>query len=253
MSSRTVEKQRAREARVAAEQAAERGALRRRRLITLGAVAAAAVLIVVVSIVASQAGREDPAPAAEAQALFAGIPQDGADLGRPDAPVVVEEYADLQCPFCAQAAASTVPPIIREYVRTGQVRLRFRTLACLGEDSIEAGRATVAAGQQDRLWPFVERFYAAQGQENSGYVTEEFLREVAGGVPGLSADRMLDAAGSAAAERQLAEDAAAAQRAGVSSTPTFLVGRRGRPLEPVPDATADGLRTAIEEQIPGGR
>ncbi len=251
MATRAQDKQRAREAREAAERAEQQRGLRRRRLLTLAGVLAAAVLIVGTAIAVSRGGDDAP-PAAEAQALFAGLPQDGAFVGRPDAPVVVEEYADLQCPFCAQAAASTVPAVIREHVRAGRVRLRFRTLTFLGEDSVEAGRAAAAAAEQDRLWPFVERFFAQQGQENSGYVTEEFLREVAGAVPGLDADAVLEQSGSPAVEERLAADAAAAERAGVQSTPTFLVGRRGGALEPVADPSPEGLRAAIEAQLAAG-
>ncbi len=223
----------------------------RARVVTLLVVLVAAAAVVAVAIAASRAGTEEAVDAPAAERLLDGIPQDGAWLGAPDAPVVVEEYADLQCPFCAVAARDAVPPVIREGVRSGQVRLRFRTLAFLGPDSVEAGRAAVAAGAQDRQWGFVERFYARQGAENSGYVDEAFLREVAAEVPGLDADRMLADAAAPATERVLAADTAAARRAGVQGTPTFLVGRRGGPLTPAPGASADDLRAAIDRARAG--
>jgi len=254
MSSRTEEKRRAREARERAERAQAARGERRRRLLTLGGVLAAAALVLVVAIAASRAGSGDEAPTAQqATALFAGIPQDGPWLGRPDAPVVVEEYADLQCPFCALAARDTIPPLVREYVRTGQVRLRFRALAFLDpvQDSTAAARAALSAGLQDRLWPFVERFYAQQGEEGSGYVTPAFLRGVAREVPGLDVTQMFARTADAAIGRALSEDEQAMAESGVSGTPAFLVGRRGGELQAAgPDIGA--LREAIDPLLAAG-
>ena len=62
----------------------------------------------------------------------------------------------------------------------------------------------MAAGaeQQGRLWPFVEAFYAAQGQENSGYVSDGFLRSVSKAA-GVDAGTALRAAGGEFALRRL--------------------------------------------------
>ena len=82
--------------------------------------------------------------------LLRGIPQQGTALGSPDAPVTLVEYADLQCPYCAQWARDAFPELVRDYVRTGRVRIVFRGLAFLGPDSDAALRAALAAGQQRR-------------------------------------------------------------------------------------------------------
>ena len=100
-------------------------------------------------------------------------------LGDPKAPLTVTEYVDLQCPVCARAATTTVPALIRDQVRAGKVKLAVRTLSFLGPDSVRAARVAAGAERQGRLWPFLEAFYARQGTENSGYVTDGFLRDVA--------------------------------------------------------------------------
>ena len=111
--------------------------------------------------------------------LLAGIPEHNGVLGDPKAKVTVTEFLDLQCPICAEASKQTLPTLINDYVRTGKVKLQARTLHFIGPDSARAARAAAAAQEQGKLWPFVEAFYAAQGAENSGYVTDGFLRDVA--------------------------------------------------------------------------
>ena len=100
---------------------------------------------------------------AQASALFAGIPERDGVLGDPNAPLTVTEYVDLQCPVCAAASRETLPALVRDYVRTGKVKLEARTLHFIGPDSERAARVAAGAEQQGRLWPFLEAFYAAQG------------------------------------------------------------------------------------------
>ena len=75
--------------------------------------------------------------------------------------------------------ADTLPSVIRDQVRTGKVKLAAPHADFLGEDSVRAARVAAGAERQGRLWAFLEAFYARQGTENSGYVTDDFLRDVA--------------------------------------------------------------------------
>ena len=110
--------------------------------------------------------------------ILRGIPQEGLILGDPKAPVLLVEFADLQCPFCREFAASSWPDIVKRYIRTGKVRMDLRLTSILGEDSAKANKAVMAAGLQNRMWDASMRFYDVQGQEGSGYVTDPFLRGV---------------------------------------------------------------------------
>jgi protein-disulfide isomerase len=101
---------------------------------------------------------------------------DGISLGSPDAPATLIEFADLQCPFCAASARDELPPVVERYVRAGRLRLELHVLAFLGEDSVPGAAMAAAAAHQDRLWSFTDAFYRSQGPENSGYVTDDFLR-----------------------------------------------------------------------------
>src|SRR3954452_4194517 len=220
-----------RAARRAAEHAAAQSATRRRRVIRLGAVAAvAAVLVVVAALVSASHGTANRATTAsagkQAAALFAGLPERNGVLGDPKAPLTLTEYVDLQCPVCARESAVTLPTIVRDYVRTGKARLEVRTLHFIGPDSDRAARVAAGAEQQGKLFRFLTVFYAEQGTENTGYVTDAFLRRVAAAA-GVDARAAVAQAGSAFATGRLARADADATRLGVSRTPTLAVARNG--------------------------
>jgi protein-disulfide isomerase len=71
-------------------------------------------------------------PTSAENSLFAGIQQHGIVLGSPNAPVTLVEFADLQCPYCGEFARNALPQIVRDYVRTGRVKVAFQGLAFLG-------------------------------------------------------------------------------------------------------------------------
>ena len=226
-------------------------------------VAGAAVLIAAVLIGVSVSGGEDdgkatlppPPPAATTDAVttgagssnaattgaaptgddtfLAGIPQSGIELGDPNAKVVVVELADLQCPYCAQFSNETFPSLVDEYVRSGDVKLEFDGVDLLGEDSETAVRAVYAAGLQNRLWDLVQLLYAVQGEENSGWVTDDLLREVGARVPGLDVERMLDDMDSDEVDALLDQARSTFQAGQFPGTPAFIYARAGESPAPL--------------------
>jgi protein-disulfide isomerase len=236
MSSRVEQKAAARARREASVRREEERERRRRTLWQLAIVVAAAAAIVVVLIVVSQAGDDTGGPiegAAETGELLAGVPQEGRFLGERDAPVALVEFADLQCPVCAQYSRDVLPGLVSRYVRPENVRLELETIAILGPDSELGARGAFAAARQDRMWHFADLLYRNQGFENSGYLSESFVRDVAGAVPGLDVNRFMADLNSPAVDRQLARAQGAAEARGVNATPTVFVGRRGGQLRPV--------------------
>jgi protein-disulfide isomerase len=196
----------------------------RRLLAALGA----AAVLVAAGIAVSASGSAKPAtpPAPPVSATFAGIPEHNGVLGDPKAPLTLTEYVDLQCPICAEASTQTLPWLVKNYVRTGKAKLELRTLHFIGPDSERAAHVAAGAELQGRLWPFVEAFYAAQGPENSGYVTDAFLRSVSQAA-GVDAGKALTAADGAFAVQRLERADADATRLGVNATPTFTVAKAG--------------------------
>jgi protein-disulfide isomerase len=155
--------------------------------------------------------------------MLRGVPQNGSSLGDPKAPVVLTEFADLQCPFCRDYTLNVLPQIIERYVRTGKLRLELRLQRFIGPDSDRAARAAQAAATRDRMWNFVDLFYRNQGAENSGYMTDAFLSRLARAA-GLPASLILNATTSQAFEKPVLEAEAQARAAGLTATPSFLIG-----------------------------
>jgi protein-disulfide isomerase len=191
----------------------------------LAALAAAAVVTAAAITVSASGGTAKKVTSVPKSTLFSGIPEHDGVLGDPNAPRTITEYVDLQCPICAEASKQTLPWLVETYVRTGKAKLDLRALHFLGPDSEKAARFASGAKAQGRLWPFVEALYAAQGQENSGYVTDDFLRSVAK-ASGVDADKALAAADGEPAQRFLEQANADATRLRVNSTPTFALGEK---------------------------
>ncbi|MEZ7002662.1 DsbA family protein [Streptomyces sp. AD55] len=178
---------------------------------------------------AAETGAADPGPADES--LLALARRDASDalaVGRADAPVVMIEYSDFQCPFCGRFARETKPELLRSYVDKGVLRIEWRNFPVFGEESDRAARAGWAAGRQKKFWEFHDVVYATERKRNSGAFAADKLVAMAreAGVPDLDAfraDLESEEAG-AAVER----DAYEGYGLGVSSTPAFLV--NGRPI-----------------------
>jgi protein-disulfide isomerase len=232
------------------------GDMNRRRLVlaaSAAAVAAAGILIGVLAF--GGGGAKSPAATVYGTGAVArllnGIPQQGAALGSPAAPVTLVEYADPQCPYCAEWATSGLPGIVERYVRTGKVRIVFNGMAFVGSDSATALRTAVAAGRQNRMWDVLELLFQNQGTENTGWVTEPLLRSIGSAVSGLDVQRMLEERGSTVVDAAIARAAAQAQAAGVNSTPSFAVGKTGETLTlvEVTSLDASGLAPSLDAAL----
>jgi protein-disulfide isomerase len=225
---------------------------RRQRLLQLAAGAAFLVLalvlvLIVVNSSGGNGGDTNIEGAAEVDRLLDGIPQDGMVLGDPRAPVELVEFGDLQCPVCAGYAEEILPPIIENQVKNGEVKLNFRNLVIISEESIPAGAAALAAGEQGRGWNYLELFYRNQGAERSGYVTDEFTEAVAkaAGVKDLAKWNRDREKLTSEVEKTTAE----AGKLGYDATPSFAVKgpeSNGLELLGTPESTG-ALEEAIEE------
>jgi len=205
-----------------------------RRQLTIVAALAVIAVVAIIFIANSQSAAPPPTPS--------GISVSASAMGQSNAPVTIEEWADLQCPACRQFAIGTEPELRTAYIATGKVRFVFHHLAFIGQESIWAGEAVECAGEQNRFWDLHDRLYAVQGGENSGTFSKANLEKIAGDIglgvgfnACLESDRYL---------QRVTDDTKAGQAKGVNATPTLFV--NGRKLA---DTSIGGLRAAIDPLI----
>lgn len=225
---------------------------RRTRLLQLAAgagflaLAAVLVLIVVATTSGGDGGDTKLEGVAGVNRALKGIPQQEMVLGDPQAPVELAEFADLQCPYCKAFTEDVLPPVIENQVKKGKVKVSFRNFTIIGEQSLPAGAAALAAGAQGRGWNFVELFYRNQGAEDSGYADDEFLEAIAkgAGVQDIAKWNRERGEFTAAVEKTSAE----AQQLGFDGTPSLAIeGPKSNGLEPIETPSSAGdLEAALE-------
>lgn len=150
-------------------------------------------------------------------------------LGDSTAPLWLVVVSDFQCPYCRSWEEETAPAVIRDYVRTGKVRMAFINLPLsMHPNAGPAAEAAMCAGAQDRFWPVHEAIFATQprwaGAADAPRIFDSLA--VASGVDAASY-RACIAAGTM---RPLVRaDVQRAEQAGVRSTPTFMISSRAQP------------------------
>jgi protein-disulfide isomerase len=192
----------------------------------------------------SQSGR---APAAQ---VAAGLP--GANppqaKGRADAPVMIEEFGDYQCPPCG-ALYPELEQIKADY--GDRVRLVFRhyPLVRLHQNALAAAHAAEAAGLQGKFWEMHDQLYRGQKSwEKSGDARTAFAAYAR--ALGLDAERFARDSNSDAVDARIVADHERARSLDVDSTPVLFV--NGRKLPPAAQ-TARDLRAAIDDALGGTR
>ncbi|MCP4423903.1 MAG: thioredoxin domain-containing protein, partial [Chloroflexi bacterium] len=87
----------------------------------------------------------------DASGVEVGFTEDGHPYrGNPDAPIVLEEFSDYQCPFCARFYSQTLPSIEENQIANGEVVLIFYDfpLTNLHPQAVAAANAARCAGEQ---------------------------------------------------------------------------------------------------------
>jgi protein-disulfide isomerase len=127
----------------------------------------AATLIVVFAVIAILASRNSAAE----------VSFPPREMGDPSARVVVEEFADFQCPGCGVFAREVEPRLRAQYVNTGRVRFIFHPYPVVdsyienGTESHLAALAAFCAGDQNMFWEYHDILYQNQLGENAGSFT----------------------------------------------------------------------------------
>lgn len=175
----------------------------------------AVALVAVAVIVIMDQGADPSQAASEAIALEKSY---GAD----DAPVVVVEYADFQCPYCQQFAVGAEQRLKADYADQGLVRFVFRHLAFIGAESTWAAEASECANEQGRFWNYHDKLFEEQAGENQGAFARDNLKRFAAEL-GLDREQFNECLDSGRYESQVRDEFREAQRRRINSTPSILV------------------------------
>lgn len=184
----------------------------------------------------------------QAPALPSKVQIDAGNLpikGNVNAKVTIVEFADFRCPFCEKFFTDIEPQLLKEYVDTGKAKLAFRNFAFLGQASVVAANAGECANEQDKFWDMHDYLYKNQPSESdtSMYTTDK-LTAIAGQL-GMDTAKFRSCLDSNKYDKNVSDDLAAGQKAGVNGTPTAFV--NGTPV--VGAVPYNQLKTAIDAEL----
>ncbi len=147
-------------------------------------------------------------------------------LGEVGAPVVLVNYSDFQCPYCAQWARETKPALM-EYVEDGDLRIEWRDFPYIGQESVTLAVAGRAAAQQGAFWPFHDAMYADLAAGREDRATQRRLVGIARRL-GLDVEQFRSTLSDQTLLGAVRADFDQGQSIGVNATPAFLV--NGNPI-----------------------
>jgi protein-disulfide isomerase len=153
---------------------------------------------------------------------------DGRAVGKADAPVTIDVWADFQCPFCGEFARTVEPQIIKNEVAKGTVRLVAHDFTFIGagqnpDESTDASVAARCADRQGKFWDYYETLFWNQGEtENSGAYTQDRLLAMAD-LLGLDRAAFQTCLADPTLRTAVVTETAQGRAAGVASTPTSFI------------------------------
>lgn len=166
--------------------------------------------------------------------------------GSADAPVVIVEFSDYQCPFCAQLHP-TLKRIVDE--SNGQIAWEYRHLPLPNHPlAVPAARLSECVARyagNDAFWTFTDKLFQAQGQ-----LSEDYLERQATGV-GLSSEQLAACRANPGIAARLEADTQAAAALGGNGTPFSVIVFPDNTYRPVTGAVPyeqwmSHLRTYVE-------
>lgn len=143
-------------------------------------------------------------------------------LGAESAKITIIEYSDFQCPYCLRFTQEVKPRIIDAYVKTGKVRLAFKQMPILSEDSRIAALASECAADQGKFWEFHDAVFNDRAAKGRLAMDKNRSVEVAAALK-LDADKFRDCMQNDRTLARVQADLDEGRTIGVRGTPTFLI------------------------------
>lgn len=153
------------------------------------------------------------------------VPIEGAyAIGDPNAPVVIVEFTDLQCPFCARHHSQTLPQIVANFVDKGLVYYVIRDfpLTSIHPQAVQAAEAARCAGDQGAFFAMYDRLFAQQrnwsGRADAAALFVEYAIDL-----GLNTTAFMTCLESQKYQTAVFADLELGSRLGVNGTPAFFI------------------------------
>ena len=144
-------------------------------------------------------------------------------LGNADAPVVIVEYTDYQCPFCRKHVQETVPQLM-SYIESGDVFYVVKDLPLyeIHPQAVSAAATAECAGAQGAYWPMHDILFENQQDWSGNPDTVSIFTQYATDL-GLDADDFATCMASEDVVLEIAEDLEGGAAAGATGTPAFFI------------------------------
>lgn len=173
-----------------------------------------------------RAPAQAPAPA-PAQAAAPGQPQtvsvsiEGSPaMGQPDAPLTLVEFSDIQCPFCGRFHTQTFEQLKTNFIDKGLLQFVSRDLPLPFHGEAEkASLAARCAGDQGRYWEMRDVML-----KNPSTLSTDTIMAQATALS-LNMDQFKTCLDDQRYVEAVRKDASDAQAAGLSGTPSFVLGK----------------------------
>ncbi|HYE64582.1 MAG TPA: DsbA family protein [Pyrinomonadaceae bacterium] len=163
--------------------------------------------------------KQAPAPAEPQREITINIDGDPFK-GDENARLTLIEFSDYQCPFCSRFVRETFPQIERDYIKTGKIKYIFRDfpLESIHPNALTASAAANCAGEQGKYWEMHDQLFKNQ---NALSPSDMARHAKAIGADQVKFQQCLD---SKKYEAEIRKKMAEGSSAGVSGTPSFLLG-----------------------------
>ena len=190
--------------------------------------ALAIIAVVGIGAIAYVASRpKGAATTVDPATVVAGEPQ-GYLLGKPDAPVQVIEFADFECPACAQFATLAEPDVRKRFIEPGLISYRFYDYPlAMHKNTWHASNAAACADEQGKFWEMHDQLFNEQDRWN-GQATSRPKSQFQGYAKaiGLNVDQWEQCYDARKYEPRIKANEQMAIKRGASQTPTFVIGNQ---------------------------
>lgn len=144
--------------------------------------------------------------------------------GNPNAPIMIVEYSDFECPFCKNFH-ETMTKIMAEYGKDGKVALVYRQFPIQqlhpnAPKIAEASECVAKLGGNDAFWKFADLVFGERGVNEPTNITR--LPEFAASA-GVDKAKYTDCVNAGTYTETIKEDIALAMKAGAQGTPYSLL------------------------------